>query len=256
MARADNETSEQPVKDWIVRRYRKASHDPKGYGRPNSPRSLRYSLVKSGYVHRLLSREDVDSSGLVLELGVGTGLIALPLARYGYRIVGCDLSPDMLCRARTRKREEDSAYPLLVRANGLRLPFPENTFSAAYAMQVFHLFPYPVRQQLANELLRVLRPNGTLVVDYLQRWSHLIKHLKSRRSRPYRYETARNVTRPFGHFSQVHVHGGVLPLVWRFLAQKGKGQLPDTAKGSWCRSLSDAPGLRQVTHSLMVVARK
>ena len=40
-------------------------------------------------------------AGRVLEVGVGTG-ISLPLYKRGHRIVGIDLSPDMLVRARKR----------------------------------------------------------------------------------------------------------------------------------------------------------
>lgn len=42
------------------------------------------------------------TGGPILELAVGTGRIAVPLAQEGYRVVGVDLEPAMLARARTR----------------------------------------------------------------------------------------------------------------------------------------------------------
>ncbi len=46
--------------------------------------------------------EAVGSGGPVLELGVGTGRIAIPIAAAGVRIVGVDLSAGMLEVARER----------------------------------------------------------------------------------------------------------------------------------------------------------
>lgn len=253
---ADNENSDQPIVNYVVERYRAATSRPVGYGATNDPRQLHYSYVKSCYIRRLLLEAGVDSSGLVLELGVGTGLMAVPLAECGYRIVGCDLSPDMLSRAQAYKCREGLSHPLLLRGNGLHLPFAESTFSGVYAMQVFHLFPLEVRQRLADELLRVLRPNGVLVADFLQRWSHCLKYLRSRRSRPYRYGTGRDARAPFGRFSRVHLHGGVLPFVWRLAGKSRKEGARSTFGESFLGFLSDNPGLRQLTHSIMVVARK
>jgi SAM-dependent methyltransferase len=51
--------------------------------------------------YRELARE-VAAGGPILELGCGTGRILAPLARDGHRIIGVDLSTDMLARAQTR----------------------------------------------------------------------------------------------------------------------------------------------------------
>ena len=54
--------------------------------------------------------EDVDFydnlaravDGPILELGVGSGRVAIPLAQAGYEVVGIDNSPTMLAVARAR----------------------------------------------------------------------------------------------------------------------------------------------------------
>ncbi len=46
--------------------------------------------------------EAVGSSGPVLEIGVGTGRVAVAMARAGVDVVGIDVSPSMLQRARRR----------------------------------------------------------------------------------------------------------------------------------------------------------
>src|SRR5207302_4057401 len=45
---------------------------------------------------------DLAGSGAALELGVGTGRIALPLSRRGVRVHGIELSPDMVAQMRTK----------------------------------------------------------------------------------------------------------------------------------------------------------
>ncbi|MER3418842.1 MAG: class I SAM-dependent methyltransferase, partial [Chloroflexota bacterium] len=42
------------------------------------------------------------SGGPILELGVGSGRLAIPLAAAGYDVVGIDTDPAMLARARLR----------------------------------------------------------------------------------------------------------------------------------------------------------
>ena len=50
--------------------------------------------------------------GPALELAVGTGRIALPLAARGVRVDGIDISPDMLAQLRTRPRAEEISLTL------------------------------------------------------------------------------------------------------------------------------------------------
>jgi SAM-dependent methyltransferase len=48
---------------------------------------------------------DLAGSGAALELGIGTGRIALPLSRRGVRVHGIDLSPAMVARLRAAPGE-------------------------------------------------------------------------------------------------------------------------------------------------------
>ena len=53
--------------------------------------------------------EEANRSGdgsVVLELGSGTGRLTLPLARAGHPVIGLDLSPAMLTRARAKLAAE------------------------------------------------------------------------------------------------------------------------------------------------------
>jgi SAM-dependent methyltransferase len=101
---------------------------------------------------RTLGRRDVpfwkqlavDAGGPVLELGCGTGRIALPLGRAGARIVGIDRSEAMLARARRRvRRARLSNRVRLVRGDIRRLPF-----AAPFSLVIA---PYGILQSLLRE---------------------------------------------------------------------------------------------------------
>jgi SAM-dependent methyltransferase len=95
----------------------------------------------------------------VLEIGIGTGRIALPLCAHVHEVVGVDLSGPMLERLLARRG--DRAVRVL-RADAARLPFADASFDAGLAVHVFHLMP-PWRE-VAAELARVLRPGAPLLV--------------------------------------------------------------------------------------------
>lgn len=123
---------------------------------------------------RLASAQD----GPVLELGCGTGRIAVPVARAGAAIVGIDRSAPMLARARRRlHRARLDRHARLVRGDIRFLPFRTGrAFSLVMA-------PYGILQSLTREgdlkatlasVARVLRPGGLFGIDLvpdLPRWS-------------------------------------------------------------------------------------
>jgi SAM-dependent methyltransferase len=50
---------------------------------------------------------DLVGTGAALELGIGTGRIAIPLSRRGVRVHGIDLSPDMVAQLRAKPGTDD-----------------------------------------------------------------------------------------------------------------------------------------------------
>ncbi len=68
-------------------------------------------------------------SAPILELGCGTGRVALPLARDGATVIGIDRSASMLARARMRvRRAKLHSRVKLIRGDIRHLPFPTNRF--------------------------------------------------------------------------------------------------------------------------------
>src|SRR5215813_6115585 len=100
--------------------------------------------------------------GRVLEVGVGTGL-SLPAYARHLEIVGIDLSPEMLEKARERV-----AMERLAQVKGLHemdasdLKFAAASFDTVVAMYVMTVVPEP--EKVMRELARVCRPGGEVLL--------------------------------------------------------------------------------------------
>lgn len=92
----------------------------------------------------------------LLEVGVGTGRVAGPLAARGPEVTGVDASRGMLARARAK------GIPRLIRASAYRLPFGTRTFDAALFVHVLHVLDEPV--QALREACRVSKVGAAALV--------------------------------------------------------------------------------------------
>lgn len=101
-------------------------------------------------------------SGRVLEVGVGTGL-SLPDYKPSLEIVGIDLSPDMLEKARERVAEDGlSNVTGLHEMDAGDLTFADASFDVVVAMFVMTVVPDPER--VMRELMRVTKPGGQVLL--------------------------------------------------------------------------------------------
>ena len=102
------------------------------------------------------------SSGRVLEVGVGTGL-SLPDYKKHLDIVGIDLAPEMLEKARERvKAEKLTNISGLHEMDASNLRFPDASFDTTVAMYVITVVPDP--QKVMQELSRVTKPGGEVLL--------------------------------------------------------------------------------------------
>lgn len=95
----------------------------------------------------------------VLDVGCGTGVVALTAARAGARVRGLDLTPALLERARehaaTARVEID-----FQEGDAEALPYPDASFDVVLS-QFGHIFA-PRPEVVTSEMLRVLRPGGRI----------------------------------------------------------------------------------------------
>ena len=99
----------------------------------------------------------------ILELGVGTGRLAIPLAQAGFRVTGVDLSAEMLVALRRKRLPEGLE---LVQAPFDRLRLRRRYRLAFWAFNSFMYLAAPDEQLAALQMAyRHLRAGGVLVLD-------------------------------------------------------------------------------------------
>jgi SAM-dependent methyltransferase len=102
----------------------------------------------------------VPAGGSVLDLGCGTGELAVSIAATGMRATGCDISPEMLHRAAAVDASGTVDWVQL--DPGWRsLPFSAATFDAVVAASVLEYVDDPAA--VLRECSRVLRPSGVVL---------------------------------------------------------------------------------------------
>ena len=98
----------------------------------------------------------------VIDVGTGAGALALALAPFVAEVVGVDVEPELLARARDRA----PANARFEEADGTTLPFADGSFDLAATARTLHHVHRP--ELLLAELARVTRLGGrVLVIDQL-----------------------------------------------------------------------------------------
>lgn len=104
-----------------------------------------------------------DPRAVVLDVATGTGNTALAFAPFVGRVIGIDLTPEMLSEAAdlTRQRHVDNLD--LCMAEVMALPFPDSAFDLVLNRRAAHHF-LDIKGAL-REMSRVLRPGGVMAID-------------------------------------------------------------------------------------------
>lgn len=111
---------------------------------------------------------------MILEVGAGTGRDSVKMRSHGAKVFLLDYSGESLRLARQNLGSEEV---VLVLANGLTSPFPDNTFDVVFHQGLLEHFRSPHR--LLEENRRILKKGGLIVVDVPQtiHFYTLVKHM-------------------------------------------------------------------------------
>ncbi|NEP06470.1 MAG: methyltransferase domain-containing protein [Okeania sp. SIO2G4] len=138
------------------------------YGSP--PQKKDFLTAKSDFVHEMVKWGGLDklSRGTtVLDVGCGIGGSTRILAKdYGFDVTGITISPKQVQRAQELTLEGvDAKFKV---DDALGLSFPDNSFDVVWSIEAGpHM---PDKAKYAQEMMRVLKPGGILVVaDWNQR---------------------------------------------------------------------------------------
>jgi SAM-dependent methyltransferase len=108
---------------------------------------------------------DLAGSGAALELGVGTGRIAVPLRQRGVRVHGIELSPAMVSRLRTKPGADDIGVTI----GDFTTTRVDGTFELAYLVRntIMNLTTQDEQVACFRNVASHLRPGGRFVIEVI-----------------------------------------------------------------------------------------
>jgi len=124
-------------------------------------RDFRYKSI-------LIEQADVGPGQHVLDLGCGTGTLAIMVKKAQPRaeVTGLDADPVMLRAARYKSAKENTPVKFDVGFTD-NLPYPDASFDRVLSSIMIHHLKTPDKEKTAREVYRVLKPGGQLhVIDF------------------------------------------------------------------------------------------
>src|ERR1700728_4849424 len=100
--------------------------------------------------------------GRLIDIACGPGVVTAALAPHAASMVAFDATEEMLAKARARCAKAGVSNVAFKSGDAEHLPFADGEFDGAVTRAALHHFAEP--QRAFNEMFRVLRPGGTVVI--------------------------------------------------------------------------------------------
>ena len=107
-------------------------------------------------------QQSLPQGAKVLDVACGTGSQSISFAKGGFSVIGIDLSPHMLARA--RKKTEQKLDATFVEGDATCLPFPDNSFDLSSISLGLHHMPQDVAIKVLQEMKRVTKEGSDIVI--------------------------------------------------------------------------------------------
>lgn len=121
----------------------------------------RFSRYMEGDARDFYERLNLPPGSQLLDVGCGSGQLALMAAKDGLEVTGVDIASNLVERARARAAAE-GLRARFEEADAEALPFEDETFDVVASLIGAMFAPRP--DLVAQELLRVCRPGGTIAM--------------------------------------------------------------------------------------------
>ncbi len=165
---------------------------------------------ESAFRNKLLHLARIADGESVLDVGCGTGTLAIAARkRVGKAgvVYGVDASAEMLARAE-KKATKAGAEVLFRHGLAEALPFPDAQFDVVLSTVMLHHLPRKTRLQCANEIRRVLKPDGRVLAVDFEGFSDQKRSLLSHFHRPHGHVRAKDIVALLGEAGLTTIESG------------------------------------------------
>ncbi len=121
----------------------------------------RFSRYMENGAREFYERLNIASGSRLLDVGCGSGQLALIAAKDGLEVIGVDIASNLVERARARAQAEE-LRARFEEADAEALPFDDASFDVVTSVIGAMFAPRP--DLVAKELLRVCKPGGTIAM--------------------------------------------------------------------------------------------
>lgn len=128
----------------------------------------KYIVRDIRYKSRLIEQAQIQAGQRVLDLGCGTGTLAMMAKRAQRKaeVFGLDADPEMLKMAHIKRDQEKLEVTFDVGFTN-NLPYPDASFDRVLSSIMIHHLKTPDKEKTAREVYRVLKPGGQLhIIDF------------------------------------------------------------------------------------------
>jgi|Deesub1362B_J571_1020462.scaffolds.fasta_scaffold00005_39 ubiquinone/menaquinone biosynthesis C-methylase UbiE len=134
-------------------------------------------VTEATALKKIFEMHDIKKGGRILEVGCGSGRVAIPLSKLGYEVYGVDFSDLYIYHAKKRAEEEQANTHFILRdiREGLYDLFKEDYFDAAYMIwtTIIGYYEKDIEMQLYREIYSIVKAKGIFVVANTMHRDHV-----------------------------------------------------------------------------------
>lgn len=128
---------------------------------------------------RKVVNELISDNDKILDLCTGTGTNAVNIAKRNtsVKVVGVDISKDMLIIAKSKVKQEKLSNIKLCQMDATNMKFKDEYFDKVLLSLVLHETDEALAANMLCEVIRVLKPNGEIIITEWERSKELVKKI-------------------------------------------------------------------------------
>lgn len=139
----------------------------KDYKKYNDQLFAKWAPIYDGFelmlstIRNKITQEINPSNKTVLDVATGTGSLAIALSSTAKKVIGIDLSSEMLAVANKKNKHNNLSF---LEMDASKMSFKDNEFDIVTISLGLHDMPLEIRTAVLKEIKRVLKKDGILYV--------------------------------------------------------------------------------------------